>query len=505
MRENYRNCAGNEAPDQLNKKSLLRKRKMGCTRIQLGLQHVDDAILRYNNRGHSVSKSVFAIACARDACFKVDGHLMPDLPGSSYEKDIEMFEKVFSGTEFQLDYCKIYPCLDLPYTLTREWKKSGQWKPLAEHDFGRFLALIRFALVRTPPWTRINRVHRDFPEASEKNSYLGFVSENIKSNLQQYIKKELEKNGENCYDIRSREIKNQFPIDFMQRAKTFIRTYRANNGTEFFLSVEIPRQSPKHFDDAILIGLLRLRLTDYHVTLLQGRHARPPLHQLPEFINRPVALIRELHVYGLLQMSKENSGQAAPQHIGVGRYLMALAERIAYTFNFDELCVISGVGVRNYYRKLGYTLSNGEGEYMMKKISSRSDWLPLRLFQRSFEDIHVLLPIMLMQIPKSYLHVRPCLSRLANQANRLQDKIATLPNTWFSTYKYPFIQNGAAELIVIGPPEKNCWERFSLFFGIFLSSVLLLLLLIFERNWIFFASDRLKVPCFLVGFPIQYK
>jgi hypothetical protein len=99
------------------------------------------------------------------------------------------------------------------------------------------------------------------------------------------------------------------------------------------------------------------------------------------------------------------------------------------------------------------------GEYMMKKISSRSDWLPLRLFQRSFEDIHVLLPIMLMQIPKSYLHVRPCLSRLANQANRLQDKIATLPNTWFSTYKYPFIQNGAAELIVIGPPEKNCWER----------------------------------------------
>eukprot|EP00854_Cymbomonas_tetramitiformis_P008508 gene8508-10103_t len=277
-------------PDQISKSSLVKKRSLGCTRIQLGLQHTDNEILKLNNRGHSVEKSVSAIKFARDACYKIDGHLMPDLPGTTPEKDIEMISKIFLGEDLQLDYCKLYPCLDLPYTVTRKWKEEGKWKPLAEHDFPVFLDILRFAMANVPPWVRVNRVQvrealtslggwilvrgqRDFPEATEKNQYLGFVSDNIKSNLQQYVYNELAKHGQACYDVRSREIKNQFPSDFSTRAKLFIRSYRASEGTEFFVSVELPQRKAKGPDDAILMGLLRLRLTDYDMLRIRSSGA----------------------------------------------------------------------------------------------------------------------------------------------------------------------------------------------------------------------------------------
>ena len=154
--------------------------------------------------------------------------------------------QVFGGEELQLDYCKLYPCLDLPYTLSRKWKEEGVWKPIAEHDFPAFLDLLRHAMAVVPPWVRVNRVQRDFPEAREANQHLGFVSDNIRSNLQQMVMEALKKNGQGCYDVRSREIKNQFPSDTDARARLFVRSYRANHGTELFISVELPTKGAIH-------------------------------------------------------------------------------------------------------------------------------------------------------------------------------------------------------------------------------------------------------------------
>jgi len=388
---------------------------------------------------------------------------------------------------------KLYPCLDLPYTVTRKWKEEGKWKPIAENDFPSFLELLRHALARVPPWTRINRVQRDFPEAMEKNGYLGFVSDNIKSNLQQYVVQELKKHNQKCYDIRSREIKNSFPPDFADRAKLYIRCYRANSGTEFFISVEYPHRKAQSADDNILMGLCRLRFSDYDIQRIVhkqkiGRTGK--FHLLPTFQERCVAKIRELHVYGNINMVQKEMGKAQSQHSGVGTFLMAVAERIALCYGFEELAVISGIGVRNYYRRLGYELNGQDGEYMTKligynlskrypnkphikkqcnpnpycdqselelktKCTPTYNLLPLQLFHHKFSDDDVIIPVSCMFIPRYYLKIVPSFEKLTTRW--LLPPVKS--NSWFKIFPYMNIQNGEAELAVIDTSVKTAWYK----------------------------------------------
>ncbi|KNC82211.1 hypothetical protein SARC_05509, partial [Sphaeroforma arctica JP610] len=436
-------------PDCINKRSLNRKRTLGCTRLQLGIQHTDDDILELNNRGHGVQKSRDALKFARDAAFKVDGHLMPDLPGTTPEKDYEMLSEVFGGEELQLDYCKLYPCLDLPYTVTRKWKEDGSWKPMAEHQYQEFLDILRHGMAICPPWTRINRVHRDFPEATVKNDYLGFVSENIKSNLQQHIVRELKSHGQACYDIRSREIANSFPVDCDSRARLFMRVYRANEGTEIFLSVEIPRTDAASPDDAMLLGLLRLRLNDVDCRRVRGEHPRIPQHYLNEFAEKPYARIRELHVYGNLKMvTREHTDRSNSQHTGVGKFLMASAESISRLCGFEHICVISGVGVRGYYRHRGYELTGGSGEYMVKNLSANEglDKTPeFKLFGHTYSDYEMGDALMQAKLTNS------CLSPEARTyVNSQRDSSNVLKH---SVHTYAHIQDGRAQLVILGIPK----------------------------------------------------
>eukprot|EP00051_Salpingoeca_urceolata_P005217 m.71303 g.71303 ORF g.71303 m.71303 type:complete len:806 (+) comp14156_c0_seq2:172-2589(+) len=492
-------------PDQISKPSLLRKRRLGCTRVQLGLQHIDNEILELNNRAHGVEESVRALRYARDACFKVDGHLMPDLPGTTIEKDREMLDRVFLGDDLQLDYCKLYPCLDLPYTVTRKWKEEGFWKPLAEHSFPEFLDLLRYALAIVPPWVRINRVQRDFPEATEKNEYLGFVSDNIRSNLQQMVHQELAKHRQACYDIRTREIKNAFPPDVAERARLFVRCYRANQGTEFFISVEIPHDDgteeavpmsarqrkrqqhkpkvlppPPSPDNATLMGLLRLRFSDHALSLLGSEPAKAPAHLLPEFAKEPMALVRELHVYGSLRMvaggaepttptagddaaavaaEQRKQGLTVPEHLqsqaqhtGVGKFLMATAERLSCLYGFNKVAVISGVGVRDYYTRLGYILDEREGEYMIKDISKAESLLPYQLFGNAVRNDELCVPVAALKIPRAQLpaprweRLPGCTSSCValGTHNPLYPRLAL-------THVYERVQEGRAQLVVVQP------------------------------------------------------
>ena len=363
--------------DRINRFSLIDLRKLGCTRIQIGVQSDNDYVLSYNNRGHNFAKTVKAITQIRDNGFKIDGHLMPDLPGTTLEIDYAMVRHIFQGDDAQLDYCKIYPCLDLPYTKIREWKHSGKWVSIAETRFPEFLDFLAYTMSIIPPWTRANRVQRDFPEASEKNNQLGFVSETIQSNLQQIVSDYMKKKGMKCYDIRSREVRNE--LINHENAKLYIRIYRANEGTEFFISVEIPR-CDDDFNDTSLLGLCRLRIPDYEFTEKEDI----PFHYLPVYRQKEcIARIRELHVYGNVVLSSSNSSNSSnSQHRGIGKFLIGVAETISHFYECSLVTIISGVGVRDYYENIGYTLDENEDQYMIKRLDGKVD---LVLFGKTYD------------------------------------------------------------------------------------------------------------------------
>lgn len=439
-------------PDRISRFTLLEKRKLGCTRIQLGIQHTCDEILRANNRGHDVKTTKKAISMSREAGFKVDGHIMPDLPFTCIEKDYEMVREVFLGKDLQLDYCKIYPCLDLPYTLARKWKETGVWKPYAESNYREFVKFLRYTLTIVPPWVRINRVQRDFPEASEKNNGLGYVSDTIKTNLHQLLDQEMTKNNEKCYDIRSREIKNtSLSTKLLDSAKLYIRTYRANEGTEFFISVEIPKNQ-KEFDDTYLLGLCRLRLSDWEFD--KTADSTIPFGLLPVYRNKSckIAKIRELHVYGNIA-SKTTNGNS--QHKGVGKFLVAIAETISRIYGFDLVTIISGVGVRDYYEHLGYHLSEKEDEYMIKNLHT-SKLLPNILFGKEYDTSAIRRNLMYSTISKKFINPKYQSYEIIDYFNNV------ISNRGITTKTYKEVQNGIAQGFSFSPIKENSFYKYLL-------------------------------------------
>ncbi|KPA83842.1 acetyltransferase-like protein [Leptomonas pyrrhocoris] len=329
-------------PDYINARELRRFRSLGVTRVQLGIQHLDDDILNVINRECPTAKTIVAIQRLLDAGFKVDAHWMPDLPGSSFEKDMEMFETLFSDENeaFQVDQWKVYPTATVPFTKISEWYAQGLYKPYAELENGAYMVkLLVYIMEHCPYRIRLNRIIRDIP-----TTYI--IGGEKRCNLRQVIEEEMRARHIRCKDIRERECKGS-PID---RANThfFVDTFRASDGTELYLSVE-------NGDRTQLYGHLRLRLRDD--ATVEERNILPVL--------RGCALIRELHTYGkLIAVSQHNTGHET-QHVGVGTQLMREAERMASEHGFARTAVIAGVGVRRYYAKLGYHL---EETYMVKDL-----------------------------------------------------------------------------------------------------------------------------------------
>lgn len=329
-------------PDQINKAEIQRFRRYGCTRVQLGVQHTNNDILDIINRKHHIEDSQKAIQMLKQSGFKVDIHIMPDLPGTTPELDKKMMDDIFKSPDYQPDYLKIYPCLDVQYTKIREWKQNGKWKPYAEEGNGEKLKdVILYAKRLIPKWMRVNRVQRDFPPSNEANKFVGYVSNNIRTNLRQEVLKELEKEGRTCQCIRCREIKSQET----DTSKAIITTqiYPASNGTEHFISFNTP-------DMKYLYGFIRLRFNNFNT-----------LDYLKD-----MALIRELHVYGDVKKVNQKVVDDKVQHIGFGKRLIYRAESIAWKNGYRKIAIISAVGTRDYYRKMGYHLEN---TYMVKTLT----------------------------------------------------------------------------------------------------------------------------------------
>ncbi|MCW1301777.1 MAG: tRNA uridine(34) 5-carboxymethylaminomethyl modification radical SAM/GNAT enzyme Elp3 [Candidatus Parvarchaeota archaeon] len=311
-------------PERCGEQEINRMLRYGITRVELGVQSVFNEVLLRNNRGHTIEDVKDASKRLRDAAFKLDYHVMINLPFSDIDKDKETIRSIYEDEDFKPDAIKLYPTLVIEGTgLYRMWM-DGKYTP---YSIDEVKELIKYAESKAPRWLRIMRVERDIPS--------DLVEAGMKStNIRQIVQRELKMEGIKLNDIRSREV-GHVNIDKPMEITMNRINYRASGGDEIFLS----------FDDRAndaLIAFLRLRIPD----------------------GAKEALVRELHVYGpQVPLTKEVEGF---QSKGFGRRLLSEAEGIAKSeYSAKKIRIICGVGVREYYRRLGYTL---EDNYMVKMI-----------------------------------------------------------------------------------------------------------------------------------------
>jgi elongator complex protein 3 len=311
-------------PDYATIEHAKEMREYGITRVEIGVETIYEDILKKFKRGHSIYHSISATRIMRDFGFKINYHIMLGL--SDRKKDIEMFDELFASEAFKPDMLKIYPLMVFPGTeLYDEWKK-GNYIPLTTEKAVEIIVEIKKII---PPYVRIMRIQRDIPTE--------IVSAGVdRTNLRQYVDKILQGRKIKCKCIRCREVKGREVKNY----EIVVREYDASAGKEFFISAENPETD-------ILLGFTRLRF---------------PATFLTKEISKNSAIIRELHVYGAATSIGETG---VVQHRGIGKKLMAKAEEIAKKHKKKKIVIISGIGVRGYYRKLGYRL---EGTYMVKKI-----------------------------------------------------------------------------------------------------------------------------------------
>lgn len=336
-------------PDRIDFDELVYLRKLGVTRVQLGVQHTDDRILKHINRRCYTKDTVNAIRLLKSCCFKVDIHIMPDLPHpldismqDMIELDKKMFEKLFENPYLQADQWKIYPCATIPYTKIKRDYESGNYKPYGElRNPDVLFELLIDVKSKVKPWVRLNRVVRDIPKQIIIGGY-----ENVSMRNDLLI--EMKKRGLKCRCVRCREIKTKQVNISDFEIKT--REYKASNGIEYFISWEDK--------DENLLGFLRLRIDGNSNNYNKIRN-----NFFPEL--EGCSLIRELHVYGQITYhNKENDGFGV-QHKGLGKSLIAKAEEISKNNGLYKMAVIAGVGVKNYYIKRGF---EENGYYLVKKI-----------------------------------------------------------------------------------------------------------------------------------------
>ena len=337
-------------PDEINGSEIIRFREYGVTRVELGVQHTDDELLKKVNRGHGIKQSKNAIKLLKDYGFKIEIHIMTDLPGATPEGDMECYKKVLvDDPDLIPDYLKDYPCLDVSFTEIKKWKEDGRWTPYSEltPDAKHLKDVLIYRQQITPSYVRVNRIQRDFKHAVEKTNYLGYSSSSIKSHLAEIVRDEAEEKGIYCQCIRCRELKDQ---QFKEHEIIYIvKSFTASGALECFISAEVIRPNRN-----LLLGFIRLRLSD-------------SLHQsIISELKGKTAMIRELHVYGRVKPVGSIKSDGA-QHIGIGTELLRKAEGYAMYHNYNKISVISGIGVRDYYRKRGYILGN---TYMTKNIKS---------------------------------------------------------------------------------------------------------------------------------------
>lgn len=319
-------------PDLITIENLIEMRRQGVTKLQLGIQSMDDRILELNRRGHSAVEAEEAVRLVRAAGFKVVVHWMPNLLGATPESDRADFARLWREGGINPDELKIYPCQLLRNSELYQYWQRGEYKPYTENELIGLLADIKPTV---PRFCRINRVIRDIPSTH-------VVEGNRNTSLRQDVVLEMRKRSTACQCIRCREIRKGKIGD---RDLVFDdQIYQAGWAEEHFLSFNT------HNDH--IVGFLRLSLPD--------KERFFPVGELED-----AAIIREVHVYGQsIEVGSEEAGSA--QHRGLGSSLIEKAAEIARSKGYQKLTVISAVGTRQYYAPRGFEL----GElYMVRKLT----------------------------------------------------------------------------------------------------------------------------------------
>jgi len=323
-------------PDWCGQEEIDRMLEFGTTRVELGVQTLDDEIYRLVRRGHRVEDVVNATTLLKEHGFKVHYHWMPGLPGSTPEEDLELSRKLFSDDSFKPDGLKLYPTMVVGGTELEKWYRDKQYRP---YDDDTMIQLIVDIKSVVPKYVRISRVLRDIPAK--------FIVGGLKDSLREIVKQRMKEMGIECKCIRCREYGHRARDGWEIGEPRMVRMdYEASGGRETCLSFEDERET--------LFGLLRLRIQSKPITALK-----------PETKGN-LAIIRELHIYGPEVPLAEHREEAA-QHKGLGKELLREAERIAsHEFQAQQMVILSGVGAKEYYRsEFGYS---SQGDYMVKDL-----------------------------------------------------------------------------------------------------------------------------------------
>lgn len=319
-----RRCIGltiETRPDYCKEEHLKKMLKLGATRVEIGVQSIRDELLENIQRGHSVKDSVEATRLAKQYGFKVCYHMMPGLPGSTRQEDLEEFKQLFENERFEPDLLKIYPTLVVKGTELYEMWKRGEYEPYSTQEAADLVAEMKSIV---PKYVRIQRVQRDIPS--------NLVDAGVKkSNLRQYARSSLKDKGLKCDCIRCREVGHSDKSIDHDNVGLSVMEYEASGGTEYFIELG---------EDNIIAGYARIR-TEKNKT----------------------SILRELKVVG--EMTPVDEKGQDFQHMGYGKQLMQKCEEIAKGRG-SPLKIISGIGAREYYRKLNYEL---EGYYMVKQFN----------------------------------------------------------------------------------------------------------------------------------------
>jgi len=307
-------------PDFINKKEIIHLRKLGCTKIQIGIQSMNDEVLKLNYRSHDVNTSLKATNLLRQAGFKIQIHYMPNLYGSTPKIDIQGYRKLFKKESILPDEVKLYPCSLIKGTKLYDIFTNGKYKPYPKKTL---LSVISECMLATPEYTRLSRVVRDIP-----SHYI--VKGNKKTNFRQIVENNLIQKGTPCQCIRCREIKGK-KFD-LENLKLKFTKYSSKTSTEYFLQYVTKENR--------IVGFLRLSI---------------PFEKQNCFISelKGCAIIREIHIYGI-SLNIDETGKGSPQHLGLGTKLIRKAKKIAKVEGYKKLAVISAIGTREYYRKKGF-------------------------------------------------------------------------------------------------------------------------------------------------------
>ncbi len=316
-------------PDYITKEEVIRFRKLGATKIQIGIQSLDDTILKLNMRGHAVKESKNAFELLRLAGFKIHAHWMPNLYGSDVKKDIKDYKKLWSE-DFRPDELKIYPTSIIRNTVLEKYYKENKYLP---YTYEQLLNLFVNILPLTPRYTRLTRIVRDIP-ANE------IVSGNKSSNFRQIAEKEIARLGEKIQDIRSREIKGESVT--WDNLELEVIKYDTSISKEYFISY-------KTKDTDRICSFLRLSIPKKETYITELKNS---------------SIIREVHVYGkLVNIGNKSKGES--QHLGLGKKMIKKAEEISKENGLKKISVISAIGTKEYYKEREFVPTN---MYMSKTL-----------------------------------------------------------------------------------------------------------------------------------------